>query len=93
MVTDKTRYGFGGVVDTNTVGVGFWTRKILPFRSDDVYIKMSAVEALKPSQVTYKLYGKDNLLWLLLQYNNIIDPVEELFPGKVIVLPHPTRIN
>jgi hypothetical protein len=54
---------------------------------------MSAVEALKPSQVTYKLYGKDNLLWLLLQYNNIIDPVEELFPGKVIVLPHPTRIN
>lgn len=91
--TTKSRYTFGGSVETNEVGVGFWVRKTIPKRGDDVTIQMSPEEALRPSSITYKLYGKDNLLWLLLQYNNIIDPVEELFPGRYLILPHPSRLK
>jgi hypothetical protein len=93
MVSNKTRYGFGGTVETNSVGTGFWVRTLLPRRSDDVIIQISPEEALRPSLVTFKLYGKDNMLWLLFQYNNIIDPIEEIFPGRYMVLPHPSRVK
>lgn len=88
----RKRFGFGGTVESNSVGQGFWTRKTFDRRSDDIYITLTDLTARHPNLITKKLYGKDNLVWLLLQYNNIIDPVDELISGKQVVLPHPTRV-
>lgn len=89
----RTRYEFGGTVENNAVGVGFWTRDTLPRRSDDIYVILDERTALRPNLITHRVYGRDNLVWLLLQYNNILDPVAELVPGKQLALPHPTRIS
>lgn len=89
----KTRYEFGGTTDTNAVGTGVWTRKIFPRRADDIVIKLTEQTCTRLNLITYQLYGDDSLGWLVLQYNNIIDPVAELVPGMIIVMPTPERIK
>ncbi len=88
----KTRFNFGGTVEQNAIGVGFWTRRDFQQRDDDLRVQLNEQTATRLNIITKKLYGKDNLVWLLLQYNNILDPAEELVPGKIIRMPHPSRI-
>jgi hypothetical protein len=82
----------GGSVELNSVGLGFWTRKPLQRRSDDLFEVLTEQTYRRLNIITKKVYGKDSLAWLVLQYNNIIDPIEELKPGVVVALPHPSRI-
>lgn len=89
----KIRYEFGGTTDTNAVGTGMWTRKVFDRRSDDIMVTLTDHNRTHLNLITYQLYGDDSLGWLVLQYNNIIDPVEELVPGLVIAMPHPSRIT
>ena len=89
----KTRYEFGGSTTQNAVGTGTWTRKTFAHQSDDVVIKLTAQTCTHLNIITYQLYGDDSLGWLVLQYNNIIDPVAELYPGMVLTMPHPSRIK
>ena len=88
----RTRYDFGGTTVSNAIGTGTWTRKVFPRRSDDIMIMLTAHTCTHLNLITYQLYKDDSLGWLVLQYNNIIDPVEELNPGMVIAMPHPSRI-
>ena len=88
----KTRYDFGGTVEQTTIGAGLWTRREFEHRADDVPIVLTEHTRTHMNIITYKLYGDDSLGWLVMQYNNIIDPVEELVPGRTIVMPHPSRI-
>ena len=88
----KTRYTFGGTTVQNAVGTGAWTRKIFERRNDDIMVTLTAQTSTHWNMITYQLYGDDSLGWLVLQYNNVIDPVEELAPGVVIAMPHPSRI-
>lgn len=89
----KSRYTFGGTTTSNAVGTGVWTRKQFDRRSDDITIKLTDQTRTRLNIITYQLYGDDSLGWLVLQYNNIIDPVAELYAGKVLVMPHPSRIT
>lgn len=88
----KTRYNFGGTTIDNAVGTGIWTRKAFPRLSNDVFVTLTPQTCTHLNLITYKLYGDDTLGWLVLQYNDIIDPVEELVPGITIAMPHPSRI-
>lgn len=88
----RTRYTLGGNTDRNPIGAGFWTRTTLSRRDDDIKIILNAITAKSPNIITRKLYGRDNLMWLIWLYNNILDPVDELFDGKVIYLPNPSRV-
>ena len=89
----KTRYSFGGTTTQNAVGTGIWTRKVFPHQADDVVVRLTDQTCTHLNIITYQLYGDDSLGWLVLQYNNIIDPVEELIPGMIITMPHPSRIK
>lgn len=89
----KTRYTFGGKTDTNSIGTGIWTRQQFERRSDDVFIELTEHTCTHLNIITYQLYGDDSLGWLVLQYNNVIDPVAELVPGLVLAMPHPSRIT
>ena len=88
----KNRYTFGGTVSMNDIGVGPWERRVFEHRADDITITLTEQTCTHLNIITYQLYGDDTLGWLVLQYNNIIDPVDELNPGLVIAMPHPSRI-
>lgn len=95
MVTEqhkKTRYSIGGTTEMNSVGVGFWSRSTLPQRDDDSFVVLTEHTAKHLNIVSQQFFGRDTLAWLIMQYNNIIDPVEELYPGRVLAIPNPSRI-
>jgi hypothetical protein len=69
-----------------------------------VFDLISNVEAytlheLTPEQVgnapllAYQVYGSEDLWWIILAYNAILDPEQELIPGKILRIPDFASIN
>lgn len=97
LYTDKSslnrkfsRIVLGGTTDVLNDGksLGWWEMKDFPKnQSDDVDFYISSEYALRPDKISYKMYGREDFMWLVLQYNDIIDINEELIAGKTIRLP------
>ena len=41
----------------------------------------------RPDMLSQKIYGQDDYWWVLLKYNNIMDPYEELVGGVILEVP------
>lgn len=87
-----SRYTQGGKTDVYTNRLGWWERQSIPLADDDITITLNARYAERPDLVSYDIYGKVNLMWLVLSYNNILDINTEFTKGKVIRLPSPQRV-
>lgn len=88
-----TRYVQGGETEIKKKKLGWWERKIID-KNDvtDVTITITNDAAGRPDLIAYSVYKDAKLAWLILQYNNIVDVVEELAAGKEITLPNPQRV-
>lgn len=95
-VDDKTsRYVHGGqsYIDSEHNMLTFWDRYNLP-RSEETDIKLVITPELNhsPWLIASRLYGNASYLWVVLQYNNILD-IEELEIGREIIVPSPVRLR
>lgn len=88
----KSRYVQGGTTDIFKKRLGWWERKIIPKRDDDIIHIITNEQVDKPWLISNKIYNTPDLLWLVLQYNDILDPTIELFVGKELRLPSPSRV-
>lgn len=88
----SSRYTQGGVVDRYSKRLGWWERRVIAKSYDDLQVTVQPREAGRPDLIAYRLYGKANLAWLILQFNSIIDPETELRPGTVLLAPTPQRV-
>lgn len=43
--------------------------------------------------IALRLLGSGELWWVLAEWNRIIDPITELFPGKRLNIPAPNRVR
>lgn len=59
----------------------------------DVNVIISKRAEARPDIIAYQIYGDAKLAWLVMQYNDIVDPEEEMLRGKQLVLPLPSRVN
>ena len=92
-ITNKnTRYTKGGVTIVNGNHIGWWHRRVLPQSADDTTMVIGPKYDRNPHLLAYDVYGKTELGWLILQYNNIIDQTTEFLIGATIRLPLPRRI-
>jgi len=82
----------GGLTDTFTNRLGWWERRPLRRSDDDFNIIILGHEAARPDLISHRVYGKALYAWLVLQYNNIVDPEVELASGMRIVLPTKSRL-
>lgn len=89
---DTSRYSQGGVTYTFPKRVGWWEREIFALRDDDVNITITNRQAGRPDLIAYDMYQDSSLMWLVMQYNNIVDPVEELAEGLSIRVPARQRV-
>lgn len=55
--------------------------------STDIRLVVAPNEIARPDLISYRAYGRSDLTWLVLQYNNIVDVNEEIIVGKELVLP------
>jgi len=83
----------GGLTDIYNNRLGWWEKRILPKQDDDYRLIILEQEAARPDLIAYRAYGKATYAWLVLQYNNIVDPELELVAGKSIVLPTQARLT
>lgn len=86
------RYTQGGDTIVLEDRLGWWERTDIEERQDDDEFLVTSKYVGRPDLIAYDKWGKANLAWLVLQYNNIVDLTEELVEGTLLVLPSHRRV-
>lgn len=87
-----SRFVQGGTTTIHPNRLGWWDRRTFEKADDDIIINIAAKYANRPDLMAFDLYGKASYMWIVLQYNNIIDINDEFVQGKEIRLPSPARV-
>lgn len=91
-LNDRSRYVQGGTTDEFTRRLGWWERRVFLPRVDDFRYTILSSENKRPDLVARKFYGTESYMWLVLQFNNIVDIEEEFKAGQQIILPTEKRV-
>lgn len=86
------RYVQGGKVDVKGNRLGWWERRIFPKAHSDIQYTITKKYTGRPDLLAYDMYGRANLQWFILQYNNISDVNVEFVEGAEILLPTSQRV-
>jgi hypothetical protein len=64
------------------------------FKTDhtDVVFNLTPKYHNRPDLLAFEVYGRPDLQWFVLQYNNILDVIEEFTSGTQITLPTKQRL-
>jgi len=92
-LNSNSRYLKGGRADILQDKIGWWDRTIFDKSVDDVQLLIGSKYHKRPHLVAFDIYGKSELMWFILQYNNIIDVNTEFVNGVTITLPLPRRVQ
>lgn len=87
MVQKFSRYTKGGKKDST----GFWTRTVFSKSYDDIKVTISKKYHRRPHLLASDIYGTSEVMWFVLQYNDIIDVHTEFVEGRELTLPTVTR--
>ena len=88
-----SRYVQGGLSEVGERFIRWWERRELPVGAvSDIEYTIPELYAAQPDLIGYDYYGRNDLGWLVLQYNSIVDVNVELAVGKVIKLPARDRV-
>lgn len=87
------RYKQGGTTDILPSRLGWWERRAFSSSFDDITVKITPTYISRPDLIAFDVYGRANLMWVVLQYNNIVDIHEELVEGRTIKLPSVRRLQ
>lgn len=87
------RYTQGGRSDIYSSRIGWWERRVLPTHSTDIVFEISTRTEFRPDLISYETYGVAIYAWMVMQFNNIVDPNLELTAGTRITLPSPERLD
>ena len=88
----NSRYVQGGETDRYANRLGWWERRTMPRQDDDIQYTIDKRVEGRPDLIAHHVYGKVQLMWLVLQYNNIVDVETELVAGEEIFLPTVERV-
>jgi hypothetical protein len=86
------RYVQGGSVEPYPNRIGWWERKPMEHDSSDVSFELTVKYNKRPDLLAYDLYGSARLMWLVLQFNNVVDINLEFITGKTLRLPTRSRV-
>jgi hypothetical protein len=93
MNTRSGRYKQGGNTDTFPARLGWWERRPMSKALDDITFKLTSKYINRPDLIAFDVYGRSKLMWVVLQYNNIVDTNLELVEGRTIYLPSVRRLQ
>lgn len=89
----NSRYVSGGITEVNQNALEWWERaNFTSSTTDTVYIIERKFNG-RLDQLAALFLGEPRLWWLLAQYNNVLDPVNEITEGAVIYIPSSTRVQ
>ena len=96
-VSENTRYGGTEVLEqTGQRYFGIWE---VPFSIRDIGGVEEAVEHVVDAGevgcldlIAWNYLNDERLWWIIAWFNNIINPIEEVKAGTVILIPNPTKV-
>lgn len=89
----NSRYVQGGTTVVLPNALGWWDKILIPSgQIDDIQYPITPQYNKRPDAVAYFLYGRTDVTWALLQYNDIVDINEEFVTGVKIMAPSPMRL-
>lgn len=91
----NTRYT-NGISSKNRSGQDFLLlRNSLVLTSDpgDTLVAIKQEDILRPDLISQKAYNTPELWWVILEYNNIQDPMFELQLGQILKIPAIARVQ
>jgi hypothetical protein len=86
------RYQKGGTSEVVNGGIRWWERRIYKKSPTDIKYTIPRRYQHRPDLLAYDLYGKASMQWFILQYNTIIDIMDEFVEGAEIYLPTTARL-
>jgi len=89
----KSRYVQGGNTDVFATRLGFWDRTVFPTDTTDILITLDNSYHRRPWLLAYDIYKDVELMWFVLQYNNILDVDSEFVAGAQLRLPTTYRLR
>lgn len=88
----SSRYVQGGLTDVFSNRLGWWERYLIPPATDDFNYTIPPQFDRRPDMVAKAVYNQVTLMWLVLQYNSIVDIETEFVAGKILTLPTQRRV-
>ncbi len=89
----KGRYVGGGITEVSNGFIGWWERFFFDKDSSDAVYTVENAYANRLDLIASMFYGEPRFAWLLAQYNNIIDPMTEVVPGRLLLIPSKDRVS
>lgn len=86
------RYTQGGKTTDLKTRLGWWERKPLERSASDISLTITPKYAFRPDRLAYDMYGRADLQWLILQFNNVNDVHIDFATGKTITVPTKERV-
>lgn len=91
-VYNKTsRYVAGGTTEVGQA-LEWWERRKFELANDDVFYTVDDAFKHRLDLIAAYLYDDTSLWWLIAQFNNIIDPFDEVIVGRVLRAPSKDRV-
>lgn len=88
----RTRMLDGGISEIKGNKIGWWERRTLQKNSvTDRIILITEKYDKRPDLMARDYLGSTRLMWIVLQYNNIVDIEQEFVLGKEVIIPSRTR--
>jgi hypothetical protein len=88
-----SRYVHGGSTETNSIGLGWWERKIIPKDETDIVYHVENKYEHRLDLISAIFYGESRYWWVIAQYNNVLDPHGEIVAGRILLIPTKTRLT
>lgn len=90
----NSRYLQGGDTEIFKERLGWWEQRLdIPKdQIDDISFVITKKYEHKPWLVAKVFLGNENLEWVILQYNEIVDTIEEFVVGRTIQIPSKNRV-
>lgn len=89
----KSRYVAGGVTETSRTAIEWWERALLAQNADDTQYVIQEADEGRLDLLAALHYGESRLWWVIAQYNNILDPYNEVKTGLRILIPKKERVE
>lgn len=88
-----SRYVGGGVAETAGDFIEWWERSAFETDETDIVYPVENFYEGRLDLISVAFYNEPRWWWFIAQYNNILNPAEEVVAGRILLIPTKSRMS
>jgi hypothetical protein len=89
----SSRYTAGGTSEVNSKAIEWWERDVIPVDASDTVYVVEAQYVGRLDQIAAIYLLEPRYWWIIAQYNNVLDPYNEIQEGTILYIPSIDRVK